>query len=180
MKDFVFVTGNKAKVLWLERFLEQEVDSHRLHLEELQSFDNSVIVEHKAKQAYQEINTPVLVEDTSLVFHAFGQLPGPYVKWFMQEVGLDGMCRMLDNFDDRTATGCVTYGYYDGQSLQVIENKVAGKIASEPKGEGGHGWDPIFIPNGSRKTYAQMNDKELDQFALRSGAIPGLKAILLK
>lgn len=50
-------------------------------------------VDH-ARAAY----TPVLVEDTSLGFKALGDLPGPYIKWFLQSLGVNGLVRMVDGF----------------------------------------------------------------------------------
>lgn len=52
--------------------------------------------------AYKEIKGPVLTEDTSLCFNAHKGLPGPYIKWYLEKLGPDGLARMLDSYDDKT------------------------------------------------------------------------------
>ena len=42
-----------------------------------------------------------MVEDTSLCFNAYQGLPGPYIKWFLQKLGHDGLNRMLAGFEDK-------------------------------------------------------------------------------
>ena len=42
---------------------------------------------------------PVIVEDTSLCFNALNGLPGPYVKWFYEAVGNEGLVKILDGFE---------------------------------------------------------------------------------
>lgn len=57
------------------------------------------------------IRVPTLVEDTSLCFNALGGLPGPYIKWFLEKCGHDGMNRMLSGFDDKTAYAQCIFAY---------------------------------------------------------------------
>ncbi|CAF4242594.1 unnamed protein product, partial [Rotaria magnacalcarata] len=52
------------------------------------------ITKEKATFAAQRINGPVLVEDTSLCFNALHGLPGPYIKWFLDKLGHDGLNKM--------------------------------------------------------------------------------------
>jgi len=61
----------------------------KIDLDELQSLDLRVIVEHKVRQAYEKVGGPVLVEDVSLEFLALGRIPGPFIKFFEQEIGLE-------------------------------------------------------------------------------------------
>ena len=52
-----------------------------------------------------------MVEDTCLCFNAYKGLPGPYIKWFLEKLGHDGLNRMLAGFDDRTAYAQCTFAY---------------------------------------------------------------------
>ena len=61
------------------------------------------IAKSKVKSAAQIVNGAAIVEDVSLVFNAFGELPGPYIKDFMTNVGNSGLVKMLDKFEDKTA-----------------------------------------------------------------------------
>ena len=53
--------------------------------------------------ACPQVDMPVLVEDTCLCFHAMKGLPGPYIKWFLDKLGHDGLNKMLQGFDDYSA-----------------------------------------------------------------------------
>jgi non-canonical purine NTP pyrophosphatase (RdgB/HAM1 family) len=173
MKDFVFVTGNLDKVHWLEVFLGTAVNHIKLELDEIQSLDPHKVIEHKTKQAFDILQRPVLVEDTSLVFNALSNLPGPFIKYFLQELGNDGICKLLSNYPDKSALATVIYGYYNGEQIHFFEATKRGTITTSPKGTLGHGWDPIFIPENCNKTYAQMTQQEYESsdVSLRKSAV---------
>jgi non-canonical purine NTP pyrophosphatase (RdgB/HAM1 family) len=170
-----FVTGNQDKVDFLKKYLELDIDCEKVELDELQSLDLHKIVDHKVRQAYEAINKPVLVEDVGLSFSSMGNLPGTLVKWFLQEVGNEGLCRLAGLSEDRSATASITYGYFDGKTVKLFDGEVKGSIADRPRGTG-FGWDPIFIPDGSDKTNAEMSESEIQQFGLRVTTVfPQLK-----
>ena len=154
----VFITGNQAKADYLARTLGIPLEHQKVELDELQSTDLDVIVAHKAKQAYERIKKPVLVEDVALGFDALGGLPGPFVKFFVDAPnGLEGMCRMLDGFADRSAVASCLFGYYDGEMLKMFHGRLNGSIAEHPRGKNGFGWDKIFEPEGYEgKTRAEL------------------------
>jgi non-canonical purine NTP pyrophosphatase (RdgB/HAM1 family) len=144
-----FISGNQNKIDYLSKSLGMTLAHQKIDLDEIQSADPKVVIEHKVRQAYALIKKPVLVEDTSLSFTALNTLPGPFVKFFVDaENGLENMCRMLDGFSDRSAYGSVIYGYFDGSDLHFFEGRLNGHIADHPRGNGGYGWDKIFIPEG--------------------------------
>lgn len=159
-QSLTFITGNQGKADNLARHMGQEIAHHKVNLDEIQSLDLREIVEHKIKQAYEILGTPVLVEDVSLEFKALGRLPGPFIKFFVDESGLEACCRMLDGFENRSAIGRCTFGYFDGLELHFFEGELTGKIADTPRGENGFGWDKIFVPDGYSTTRAELNDEE--------------------
>ncbi|MEO7617628.1 MAG: non-canonical purine NTP pyrophosphatase, partial [Candidatus Saccharibacteria bacterium] len=67
--------------------------------------------------------------------------------------------RTLDGLD-RGATARCSFGYYDGVDLKFIDGSLDGTIAMSPKGDGGYGWDKIFIPEGYDITRAEMSEAE--------------------
>ena len=158
----VFITGNQHKADYLANILGIELPHQKVDLEEIQSVSLEEIVEHKVKQAYQIIGRPVLVEDVSLTFTAFGELPGPFIKFFIESPdGLEKLCRMLDSFEDRTARAECVFGYYDGANIEFIRGGLDGSIAQHPRGENGFGFDRILQPNGySGKTRAELNNED--------------------
>ena len=183
-KDLVFITGNQKKADYLAKWLGLDVPHQKVDLTEIQSLVPREVVEDKARRAYEIVGKPVLVEDVALTFEAFGHLPGTLIKWFLEEVGNEGMLKMLAGFENRRATASIMYGLFDGTQLHTFEGLAPGTIAPEMRevaGTGWHGslsWNSIFIPDGSTKTYAEMTDEELLPFSHRAQAIQKLKAFL--
>lgn len=180
VNDVTFISGNAHKAKYLELWLGRPIAHHKLDLVEVQSLDLKEVVTHKVTEAYQQLHRPVLVEDVALTFRAFGRLPGTLVKWFLNELDTEGLCRLLDGHQDRSATALIMYGLYDGETIHYFAGQVEGQIAARPQGDNGFGWNPIFIPNGSSKTYAEMTDGEVEQFSFRAQAIAKLRDYLAK
>lgn len=179
MREFTFITGNEHKANYLRKWLELPVEHHAVDLDEVQSLSLRIVTEHKARQAYDILKRPVLVEDVGFTFKAMGRLPGPFIKWFLEELGDEGLCRLADGLEHRRAHVSIIYAWYDGQEVHLFENHVEGEVAASPRGTYGFGWNAIFIPEGSDKTYAEMTDDEVRPLSLRAQAIEKLKAFLL-
>ena len=176
--EITFITGNPGKAEQLSRFLSYPIAHQKLDLLELQSLDPVEVVKYKVMEAYNLIQSPVLVEDTALIFCALGKLPGTLIKWFLTELGKEGLCKILNSFTDRTAIAQVHFCLYDGKELQLFEGKVKGTIASEPRGDNDFGWGPIFIPEGCTKTWGEMSIEEQNATAMRRIALGKLDAYL--
>lgn len=154
----VFVTGNKNKLAEVQAILGVErIESRTLDLPELQG-DPEEITRQKCSTAARIVNGPVIIEDTSLCFNALGGMPGPYIKWFLDSIGLDGLVRMLHGFSDKTAYAQCIFAYSEGPESEPIVFKgiLPGTIV-EPRGPTRFGWDPIFQPDGCLETFAEMN-----------------------
>ena len=99
-KTVHFVTGNANKLKEVRAILGSSCDASfvleakKVDLPELQGEPETIAAE-KAALAARQIGGPTLVEDTSLCFNALGGLPGPYVKWFLEKTGHDGLYNML-------------------------------------------------------------------------------------
>lgn len=180
MKQLTFITGNQHKADFLARNLGQEIAHHKLDLDELQSLDHRAVAEHKVYQAYKILKKPVLVDDSMLMFTAMGRLPGTYIKSFLDELGLEGMCRLANSLDSQEAVAIVSYALYDGKVSHVFEGKMRGRIAPEPRGTGGHGFDSIFINDGHTETRVELSQKERDLASARYKALQKLKVFLGK
>lgn len=167
MTRVTFITGNQNKADYLARLLGMEIDHQKVDLDEIQAHTVAEVVEHKVRQAYEIVKKPVLVDDVGLGFEALSGLPGPFVKFFVESSdGLEKLCRMLDGFDTRRATGTCTQGYYDGTTLKLFTGQIHGEITQHPRGENGfsYGWDAIFCPDGyGGRTRAELTAKEYDE-----------------
>ena len=175
-----FITGNEHKANQLNDWLGIEIPHQKVDLDEIQSLDLHEVVEHKARQAYEVVEQPVLVEDVSLVFTAFSQLPGPLVKWFEKGSSLETMCHMLDGFDDRSAEAHTMYGLYDGTELHTFEGVMRGTIVTVPRGSSGFGFDSIFINDGQTLTRAELDEATYGSTSYRQEALAKLREYLQK
>ncbi len=119
----------------------------------------------------------MLVEDTALVFAAWGSLPGPFVRFFLEALGPEGMVRALAPFGDRRAEAVSALGYHDGGTVHCFEGRVRGAIVA-PRGRHGFGWDPIFGPEGTARTFAEMAPAEKQRHSMRARALAALAAHL--
>lgn len=173
-----FITSNRAKAQQLGLHLGVELEHQAIELTEIQSLDLEEVVAHKAREAFEAVKRPVLVEDMAMVFNAFGRLPGPLVKWFFQEIGAEGLCRLLDGQKDRTGKAMVVFGYYDGNTLKTYSGEVNGIIADAPRGKSGFPSDTIFIPDGHDKTWSEMSAEEQADTSIRRVALKKLEADL--
>ena len=159
---------NKNKLRELSDILEKELISAPLDLYELQTTDLRKLVENKLKQAYQKLKAPVIVEDTSLYFEAWNELPGPLVKWFLKNFGLEGLVKALSSFENKSAIAVSCLGFTnDGQKFHFFKDNVKGTIVA-PRGSQGFGWDTIFKPIGQPLTFGEMSYCEKLRFSPRS------------
>jgi XTP/dITP diphosphohydrolase len=161
----VFVTTNEHKRREVERILGVELERAAMgprDVLEVQALDFAEVAAHKARSACDALGRPphpVLVEDSGLVIGAWNGLPGALTKWFLSSVGNEGLLEMLCGGDRRARAVCaVAVADAGGEEVRVFKGEVEGVIASEPRGDGGFGWDPIFVPEGSDLTYAQMGE----------------------
>jgi len=177
--QFTFISGNPGKVAQVKAYLDYPFTHKKLDLMEIQSLDLEEIILHKAQEAYRQIQSPVLIEDTALTFHALGKLPGTLIKWFLNEMGTVKLCQLLNSFSDRTATAQVCFGLYDGTTLRTFTASMEGSIANEPRGNLDFGWGPTFIPKGEIKTWGEMSLEEQKPTAIRRIALEKL-AVYLK
>ncbi len=179
MTDLIFITGNQKKADYLAKFLDSPVKHEKIELDELQSLDLRTIVDHKVRQAYQKVQSPVLVEDVALEFVALGRFPGTFIKFLVDEVPLEIICRMLDGMPREAVARCV-FGYYDGREVTFFEGSMKGEIAAQPAGEGGFGWDRIFIPEGYDMTRAELSAEDDKKTYLQIKPFAALKLFLEK
>lgn len=166
MNNVVFVTGNADKAARFAQHMGIDIAHEPAELDEIQTLNPAELVGHKARQAYEQIGKPVLVEDVTFVYEAWVNLPGAFVKFFVDaDDGTEKMCRMLDGFENRRAEGCCTFGYFDGHELKLFSGTVQGAVAEHPRGTSGYGFDRIFEIDGANgRTAAELSEAEYDTY----------------
>ena len=168
-RPILFVTSRVEKASEAER-LGFSIERIALDLPEPQSLDPGEVVEAKARAAWARIMRPLVVEDSGLSVAAWGGFPGALVKWLEMSAGVEGLARMLDAFPDRGAAAVCAVAQFDGEHMLRVEGRVLGSIAPVPRGRGGFGWDCLFIPEGSTRTFAEMDGAEKDRVSHRRRA----------
>ena len=168
-----FVTSNADKLREASEILARPVEGHPLDLEEIQSADLKAVVSHKVNQAFTLLRQPLFVEDTALSFLAWGGLPGPFVKFFLNQLHPEGLYKALSPFENFEALALCGVGYHDGQKAHYFEGQIAGTIVS-PRGDLGFGWDCLFVPKRETRTFAEMSAEEKHLYSMRALALQGL------
>lgn len=166
-----FVTGNENKFKETKSIIENdtlELIQLNIDLPEYQG-DPKYIALKKCADAQKilsdmnECKYPLIIEDTSLCFNGMNGMPGPYVKWFLSAIGIDGLVKMLNGFDDRSAVAKCYISYVENEKSYpvIFEGNINGLIVHQ-KGNTKFGWDPIFQPldsdGGNGQTFAEMNN----------------------
>lgn len=164
-----FITSNPFKLKELQAILPGriEVRHKSLHLEEIQSIDPHEIVRHKLHQAYGAVQAPVMVEDVSAGLASLGGLPGPFIKFFEEQMGSDALYQLAP--DDEVTITC-TMGYYDGTDEIIVDGIVHGTTV-EPRGDNGFGFDNCIILDGQTKTSAELTPEAKNKISHRHAAI---------
>ena len=170
----IFVTSNDDKRREAARILGVELQAESPDVPEIQALDLSEVAAEKARAARRALGgpaSPVLVEDSGLIVEAWNGLPGAFTKWFMTAVGNEGICSMLRDGLPREARAVCVVAIARPESVEVFPGEVTGILAKAPRGEGGFGWDAIFIPEGESRTYAEMGgEKHADSHRARAFA----------
>ncbi|KAL8673666.1 MAG: hypothetical protein Q9168_001921 [Polycauliona sp. 1 TL-2023] len=173
--ELVFITSNSNKLAEVQAILGDTVPlrSRSLDLPEIQGTIED-ISKDKCRRAADLVGGPVLVEDTCLAFTALKGLPGPYIKWFLQALGHDGLNSLLAAYEDKSAEAICTFAYSAGSGNEplIFEGRVPGQIVPA-RGPLDFGWDPIFEYKG--ETYAEMDKVKKNELSHRSLALAKLK-----
>lgn len=172
------LTGNKDKIREAESILGFLPETYEFDLEEIQSLNPKEVVEHKVKQAYSMLKKPVFVWDVSLEFSALNSFPGPLIKFFWKSVSLEKICEIITHLGDNRVIARTTLAYFDGSKTHFFEGITQGFVPENPRGDKGWAFDPIFIPEGSVKTFGEMELDEKNVFSMHRKALKQLKEFL--
>jgi non-canonical purine NTP pyrophosphatase (RdgB/HAM1 family) len=176
-----FITGNKNKFAEAKAILPK-LEQLVMDLTEIQETDAHKIIEYKLKEAMKHQQGEFVVEDTSLHMDCLNGLPGPFIKWFLQDLGVLKIAEIAHNMGNKNATYTVLIGYARNAEIQFFEGSIRGtiEIPRGEKGFGGFGFDPIFQAQGETRTYGEMTREEKLRNSARSRAFTKLKEYLLK
>lgn len=164
----IFATGNAGKATSLRYRLKRHgvdvaVDQQSLDLIEPQADTAKEIARVKARQAWDQLHQPVVVDDSSFHITALNGFPGPYIKPMLQTVGIDGILRLMEGYDDRSAAFISSLVYIDEDGVEHIfdDDPYTGTIAltasTKKKAGAWSALHQIFIPTGCNKVLAELS-----------------------
>jgi XTP/dITP diphosphohydrolase len=174
-----FATGNVHKFNEARNILTEvdiAVGMLRVKDTEMQSDSLIEIAQASSLDAFRRCGLPVIVEDAGLFIDTLNGFPGPYAAYAYKTIGNEGVLKLLETINSRKAMFRSVIAYCDSSSgaSMCFEGKATGKIIKEERvasDKSGFGFDPIFQPEGSTKTFAEMILEEKNDFSHRAKAV---------
>lgn len=183
MDKLVLASRNKHKIEELQSMLS------KLGIEVLSALDFPNLEEvdedqptldgnalKKARYVHQVTGLPALSDDTGLEVDALDGAPGVYSARYAGENvtyqdNVLKLLRELGDTEDRTARFRTVVALVTEDSEHTFEGAVEGEILTAQKGEGGFGYDPVFLPEGYELTFAELDSAEKNRISHRGRAI---------
>lgn len=177
MRKLYFITGNPNKFAEAKIVLPY-IEQLEIDLPEIQELDPKQIIEEKMQAAFKHHSGEFIIEDQSFCMDCMNGLPGPLIKWFLKSIGPDGIANIAEKLGNNKGYVSTIFGYAKSPSeIHYFEGRVDGTIV-KPRGKGGFGWDPIFLPEGSGQTFGEWKETNIGPNAMRLEALNKLKEFL--
>jgi XTP/dITP diphosphohydrolase len=185
----VFASNNQHKVREIKNILDNNITLLSLMDINIREDipENEPFIEgnalFKAKYVYNATGLNVFADDTGLEIEALNGLPGVHSARFAGEskdssANIAKVLSMLKGIDNRKARFRTVIALIFENKEYLFEGTVSGTIINKKKGTEGFGYDPIFIPEGKTRTYAQMTLPEKNKISHRALAFQKLKEFL--
>lgn len=182
MKKIVFATNNRHKSEEVKAILAEKAEIFCLadigcndDIPETGSTleENAIL---KARYIYEKYNIPCFADDTGLEIDALNGRPGVYSARYagepsnsamnMQKVQLE-----MEGITNREAQFRTVIAYIENGEIQLFEGTVKGAIGVKPEGNGGFGYDPLFIPEGYDMSFASLSPEVKNTISHRAIAM---------
>ena len=197
MKPLLLATRNVKKLAELQRILDSELGLGEIALMGLADVppydevpetgltivDNALL---KAREGMKHTGLPTVADDSGLAVDALNGMPGVFsARWSGRhgddQANLDLVLAQLSDVDDDNRGArfvcAAALVLADGTEFTVL-GEMAGHLARAPRGTGGFGYDPIFVPDGDTRTTAEFDPAEKDAISHRGKAFRDLAAIV--
>lgn len=192
-KEIVFATNNAHKLQEVREIVGSdcrvlslaEIGCHDDILETADTIEGNALL--KARWVKERYGYDCFADDTGLEVDALGGAPGVRsARYAAQEGGADHdsqanmrllLRQMEGNTDRRARFRTVMALILDGQE-HLYEGKVEGTITEGPRGNDGFGYDPVFLPQGESRTFAEMSAGEKNSLSHRRRALDAMLAAL--
>lgn len=160
--NLIFVTGNQKKLEEAKKILEPsriKVIGKELELEEPRSFDQTWVVLTKAKQAFDKLEKPLIVDDTAIYFEAYNNFPGTFTEYLFKAIGYEGILKLLEGKNKKAFVQSLIC-YIDSNQSRVFEGRLNGRITDKISDQKipGLEFSSIFISEGCNRYLSEIYD----------------------
>lgn len=188
MTEIVFASHNLGKVKEVQQLLHTDevrlltmgdAGLHDFMVEETGStYEENAWL--KAKTIGDKSGKPTIADDSGIEVEALGWKPGVYSARYTKGSDVDRCNKMLSELagkTNRNARFVAVFVYYNPVSKlkKTFRGEVKGTILEAPKGEGGFGYDPIFLPEGYHESMAELSREQKNQISHRAKAALAFK-----
>jgi len=174
------LTTNAGKFAEIQDFFRSspvQFEMEAIKLVEVQAEDLMEVVSRKLDSAPESLGN-CLVDDSGLFIEALKGFPGVYSAYVYKSIGLNGICKLMEGLENRRARFECLLGLRLENKKYFFRGVCRGEIVSKPRGSGGFGFDPIFVPEGFNLTFAEMGIEEKNSISHRGRALRQLKEFL--
>ncbi|HEX2021702.1 MAG TPA: RdgB/HAM1 family non-canonical purine NTP pyrophosphatase [Candidatus Thermoplasmatota archaeon] len=177
-----FVTGNKGKLHEATEALAplgHEVVGADLAPVEIQADSLEAISRAKCEVLVGRVAPPFMVDDGGLFVHALKDFPGVFSAHALKTIGVPGILKLMEGVEDRRARFEAVVTLHDGAAVRPFHGRCDGTLTTQPRAAGhGFGFDPIFVPDGQTRTFAELPADYKNRFSHRGRALAKLAAHL--
>jgi XTP/dITP diphosphohydrolase len=178
-KVVFFATNNVHKFNEARKVLGESklaVGMLRIKGLEIQSDSLEEIACTSVVDAFGKCHLPTIIEDAGLFIEELNGFPGPYAAYVYKTIGNEGLLQIMRDVENRKAWFESAIAFLSERLKQPMcfKGEVAGEIAREERrgeGDSGFGFDPVFKPTGSNKTFVEMSIDEKNVFSHRAKAL---------
>ncbi len=188
--DLIFATNNNHKIEEVKALLPviykllslKDIGCNEDIEETADTFEGNALL--KARYLYEKYHLPCFSDDSGLEVMELNWAPGVFSARYAGEHGnheknMDKLLQSLDGKTNRAARFRTVLCYIDTNGNETYFNGIInGTITHEKRGSGGFGYDPLFIPDGYQKTFAEMNPEEKNLISHRALAVKEFAAFL--
>nr|WP_184187491.1 RdgB/HAM1 family non-canonical purine NTP pyrophosphatase [Chryseobacterium defluvii] len=179
--ELLVATHNKHKKEEIQQILGNDIivksltdyNIHEEIVEDGDSFNANALI--KAKYCFEKTGIPSLGDDSGLVVEALDGRPGIFSARYAGDhdfaKNIEKVLREMQEIDNRRAYFITVLCYYDENGAQYFEGRVYGNLLSENKGLKGFGYDPVFVPEGYDRTFAEMDPEDKNKISHRKRAL---------
>ncbi|RQX15553.1 non-canonical purine NTP pyrophosphatase, RdgB/HAM1 family [Micromonospora ureilytica] len=199
MNRVLLATRNRKKLVELQRILDGALGAHRialLGLDDVEQYaelpetgltfgENALI---KAREGCRQSGLPTIADDSGLAVDALNGMPGVFSARWSGQHGDDGanlqlvLDQIADVPDEQRAASfvCTVALVLPGGKEHLVDGRQSGRVLRAPRGDGGFGYDPIFLGDGQDRTNAELTPAEKDAISHRGKALRELAKLVAK